>query len=61
MVGDGMNAIILSLGNAFPYISNSAVVLRMWIKYELCTSGRKKKTVHPMAEKVQIQCTTTVL
>lgn len=32
MVGDGMNAIVLILGNAFPRISNSAVVLRMLIK-----------------------------
>lgn len=32
MVEDGMNAIILILGNAFPHISNSAVVLRMLIK-----------------------------
>lgn len=32
MVGDGMDVIILILGNAFPHISNSAVVLRMRIK-----------------------------
>lgn len=32
MVVDGMNAIILILGNAFPHINNSAVVLGMRIK-----------------------------
>lgn len=32
MVGDGMNAIILILGNAFPHISNSTVVLRIRTK-----------------------------